>query len=176
MKYVLGLDLGLSTGYAVINTSGIVRHGCWTNKAPGEGKKHENKSCRQQLRFKHFYETLNDLLTSFPEITHVAYEYVWSHTSTAQTQLYGGWRALTLASCGIRNLRCSEIVWSKIKSELGTNGKQPPELKAATTAQERREVWKKLSISKCYDKFGVTPENDDVADAIWVAYLALRGK
>lgn len=165
----MGLDLGLSTGFAVLDMDGkVVMHGSWKNNAPLEGKKGEDKPRRQQIRFHNFQASLIDLLKAFPEIKYVGYEYVWKHTSTAQTQLYGGWRGVLMATCQARNLTVTDVVWSKLKSE-SCGGKTPATVRQTKGLKARRVAWKAYVIEAAKDKWGITPKNDDVADALWAA-------
>lgn len=175
---IFGLDMALVTGFALLEDNSPPIYGTWRNYAPGEGTRSEDRSRREEIRFGTFRATLGRQLDNHPRIEKVAYEMVWSHRGTAQAQLYGGWRAVVLATCNERGLQSWPVAWSTLKS-VACGGVTPPAVAAIDRKRrrERRIAWKAAVVDAAQRRWGL-PESltDDEADALWVAEACRLGR
>lgn len=175
---ILGLDLALTTGFAVLARDGaLVAHGAWCNRAPNEGRKAEQREIRAQLRFMTFQRELRDVIHTYrAQLDLVAFEHLSPHGSVggAQMQLYGGWRALTLATSWDAGLRAEPVGNSTMRSTASPDG-EPDEVRATPRGQRkaRREAWKSSTVRLAKERWSISRAlTDDEADALWVAESA----
>ena len=178
--HIAGIDLALTTGFGVLGLDGVcLAQGHWSNKAPLEGRKAEDRSVRDQVRFHNFQRELGQMLDIYPTLRTLAYEMVNTAASKgkAQIQLYGGWRALALAEAERRGLRVVPVANSTLRS-VASPGGEPPEVKAALKTQKgaRRAAWKAAVVRLAQEKWGLSSLTDDAADALWVAEACRIGR
>ncbi len=168
MAQILGLDLGLTTGWGVLREGAVVGMGHWCSRGPNEGRKAEVRYMRDALRFYAFREALISTLCEHP-CDMVAYELVEQQTSKAQGRLYSGWRAMVLCVCAELGVRPWPVPQATLKS-VASGGGTPDVVKSAPNNREaRRAAWKAYVIAAAERKWGITAPTDDEADAIWAA-------
>jgi Holliday junction resolvasome RuvABC endonuclease subunit len=171
---ILGLDFGLSTGWAVLDGERVVDSGSWSNKQRGEGSKKENKRLRLSKRFGHFYKELEALLLTHP-VEYVAFEYVWSHRGSRAAQAYAGYMSVMYLLCDQLGCTPWPVAWSTVKS-VATLGETPVRIKVLKGRELRRSAWKKELVDCAEEAWGIIPSNDDEADALWVAESCRQGR
>lgn len=157
------MDPATVLGYA--HSTGI--YGSWTNRGQGLG---------QQLRF------LERWLFEFHEtratIRHVAYEDSFSGAINVNTRKYhGAIRGIIQAVCADIGATWQEIQPSSLKKQacgraFVDDGFQ---IVKGKKRRKRRMVSKTEVIQATIEKFGITPDNDNVADAIWILFMARQG-
>ncbi|PCJ25629.1 MAG: hypothetical protein COA94_06010 [Rickettsiales bacterium] len=176
---IFGCDPALTTGFGLIDAAGdIATFGHWCNKAPHEGRKAEDRPRRDQIRAHTFAQQLRRILDGYPTIERLAYEWVWKHTSTAQSQLYAGWRALLLAECHARGIDVWPVAWSTLKS-VAYEYAEPSEIaqvKATKVKAERRLASKALIIVAAKRRWTNAPFTEDEADGLWVSEACRLGR
>lgn len=148
MKMILCLDLGTTTGFALISADGgQVVSGCWEL----------NSTARQSWGMK--FHALNRLLVELHDKTPIDcifYEEVRRHAGTTAAHVYGGLLGVVLAFCEGRELAYQGV-------PVGT-------LKKFWTSKGDASKPQMVATARLY---GYEPEDDNEADAIALAHYAV---
>jgi Holliday junction resolvasome RuvABC endonuclease subunit len=148
---ILTLDLGTTTGWALINKNEIIMSGTTSfnnRRFDGGG-----------MRFMRFMRWLDETLVLLGEIDSVYFEEVRRHIGMDAAHVYGGFMASLTAWCESHNIPYEGIPVGTIKKFItgkGNAGKQ-----AVIAAVEAR---------------GHKPEDNNEADAIALLYCVLENR
>lgn len=145
---ILALDLGTKTGFAYLDSAGMVQSGLQKLK----GSRFEGGGMRF-LRFSQWLDTL-------PKPTEVYYEAVRAHKGTDAAHIYGGLQATLTSWCELHEVPYDARPVQAIKKHAtGRGNAGKPEMMAAF-----------------HKSVGRLPESDDEADAYWLLQLILHEK
>lgn len=139
---ILALDLGTTTGWALgwpLGSVQSVDSGSWsfkTKKTDGPGAKF--------LNFKRWLSEFDPI-----EIDHVYYEKVMSHSSVYAAHAYGGFLAILMVWCEIREIPYTGIGVGSIKKSW--------------TGKGNAKKWEMIDEAK---RRGFDPLDDNEADAL----------
>lgn len=145
----LALDLGTSTGFALLHPTGVCISGTW-NFQP---KRHEDAG----MRFVRFREQL-DVLKRDSGVTVIYFEEVRRHIGTTAAHVYGGFLAMLKAWCVDNAVSYQSVPVGEIKKFWTGKGNAK---KDEMIAEARRR--------------GYDPCDDNEADAIAILVLKTEG-
>ena len=141
---IIGIDPGTKCGWALIDNGNRVASGVWNLK----GGRHEGGGMRY-LRARKYFQTL----LSMGNIDAVAYEEVRRHQGVDAAHIYGGIVGQITAVC----------------EDLQIPFKAIPVGTAKTTASGKGNASKTVMVSTANAKWNIEVEDDNEADALWMA-------
>ncbi len=148
---VLTLDLGTTTGWAIVQSGHVVKSGSENFKPrrfDGGG-----------LRYLRFLQFLEDRRTHINSITAIFYEEVRRHIGVDAAHAYGGFLAVLTAWCENKQIAYEGVPVGRIKKHIAGKGNaSKQEVIAAVNARGHK----------------VTDNNE--ADAIGIAYWAIANR
>lgn len=149
MKVTLALDLGTTTGYALLREDGRIESG--SERFAPKDKEGEG------MRFVRFRHWLLEVKQSNEQLAHVAYELVVGGVpgQVYAAQVYGGFVALLMVFCEHHQLEYSGHHVGTIKKRWTGNG-----------AAKKDDM-----IKRCRE-LGFNPANHNEADAIALLHVA----
>lgn len=146
----LALDLGTSTGFALLHPTGVCISGTWDFSV---NKRIESVG----MRFIRFREQL-DIMRRDSGVKMIYFEEVRRHLGTTAAHVYGGFLAVLQAWCVDNRVEYQSVPVGEIKEFWTGNGKAS---KDAMIAEARRR--------------GYDPCDDNEADAIAILVLKTGG-
>jgi len=151
MKTSIGIDPGTRCGWAVLDEGGQrVASGTWDcSVRRGEGA---------GFRFVRFERVLRELLDAYPGST-LGYEEVRRHAGVDAAHVYGGIRAHLQRLCEERGVPYCPIPVGTVKKLATGKGNADKDAMVAAAASQ----------------WGVQVEDDNEADALWIAAAMLAG-
>jgi len=158
MIYV-GIDPGTHMGIAVLDKNSNILYAKTSNFT-----RKKNEETKDQ--FLAIYNKINELIDWIIlqilniDITKellICYEKVSRHIGTAAAHMYGGIIAIIQLICANRNIHCACVYVMSIKKLAIGSGKAS----------------KQDMIDSAIKKWGIIPEDDNTADALWIAQSAL---
>jgi Holliday junction resolvasome RuvABC endonuclease subunit len=141
---IIGIDPGTKCGWALLDNNKRIASGVWNLK----GGRHEGGGMRY-LRARRYFETLLDM----GHVDAVAYEEIRRHRGVDAAHIYGGIVGQITAICEDRKIPFKAI-------PVGT---------AKTTATGKGNASKDLMVSSANTKWNIEVEDDNEADALWMA-------
>lgn len=148
---VLGIDPGTSCGWALLDLRGArVASGVWDLRP----RRHEGGGMRY-LRVRRYLE---DILAAPAGVLCVGYEEVRRHAGTDAAHVYGGIVGMIAAVCEERRVPYTAIPVGTVKRHATGKGNAP----------------KELMIAAALGRWQVAPEDDNEADALWIADCVRR--
>lgn len=147
-EYVLALDLGATTGFAVLEQDGTLdRYGVIKS----------NPKHSKPLRIRTWYDELKLLIVNNRPVL-IAYEHVAAHKGTVAAHWYGAYEGLLMLAADGRQL---------VPVPVGT-------AKKAFTGRGNASKEDTIAAVKARYSVDLRPSQHDVADAIAVGYTALQ--
>jgi Holliday junction resolvasome RuvABC endonuclease subunit len=147
---VLALDLGTTTGFALLHPTGLVMSGSWSLKS----KRMESVG----MRYVRFREHL-DMMKTNNGVRQVYFEEVRRHMGVDAAHMYGGYLSHLQAWCCEHEIEWQGVPVGQIKLFWTGNGRASKEM---MIAEARRR--------------GYDPCDDNEADAIAILVLKTEGK
>ena len=147
---VLSLDLGTTTGWALLKNDGIVTSGT----ANFKNKRFEGGGMRY-LRFGNWLDEVKD---NAKEINALYFEEVRRHIGTDAAHVYGGFMATLTSWCEANSIPYSGIPVGTIKKYVTGKGNAS-----------------KAEVINAMVGLGHAPKDDNEADALALLYCALAG-
>ena len=152
-RRLLAVDLGGSTGWAMWD-NGVVASGSIDLTKQQQGKRFEGPG----MKFVRF----DRWLRSLPRLRLVSFEEVRRHRGVAAAHCYGGYLSHLTAFCDTQD---PEVPYEGYA--VGTIKKRATGNGAAT---------KEMMIQAVQDKLGITPTDDNEADALWILVLMVEAE
>ena len=151
----IGIDPGTRCGWAVIYPDGFHESGVWNLTS----KRHQGGGMRYVNFKREFSSMLGDALLLGPCV--VYYEEVRRHAGTSAAHVYGGIVAHLMAVCEEDGVPYSSIPVGTIKKHATGKGNASKEM----MIEAARVRWP-----------GFEPQDDNEADARWIAEAGAAGK
>jgi Holliday junction resolvasome RuvABC endonuclease subunit len=148
IKRILGIDPGTNCGWAVLEDGKVLASGCWDLKP----RRHEGGG----MRFVKFRGSLLQVINSYGPFAAVGYEEVRRHAGTDAAHVYGGIVAVL-----------SEALEGLSLPYLGV-----PVGTVKKLATGKGNADKEMMVEAAAKILGRAPEDDNEADAIFVALAA----
>lgn len=140
---VLGIDPGARCGFALLDDGERIASGVWDLHV----QRHES----QGMRFVRFEKQLREIVENGVDL--VAFEEVARHAGTQAAHMYG-------ALVGVIELTVNKKSLPYVGIPVGTVKKR---------ATGKGNADKLLMIGAAREHWGVLPEDDNEADALWIA-------
>ena len=153
-KFFIGLDPGISFGWAAVAATPTGEHGgsgTWTLK----NRSHEGGGMRL-LKLQTSLAEVVELLGGSEAIVCIGYEYTTNMKSTAAAMVTGEWLGAIKQFCELRGIAYTDTNQAVLKRHATGKG----------------NAGKDLMVAAANARWGLTlneKDNDDEADALWVA-------